>query len=650
MPTYAITDPQSGRTLEFDGPAPPSEAVIRQAFAQLGGVAQAAAPAEAPPQGSALSRFAGGAAEMLNPITAVQGIAQMVAHPIDTAKAIGSASLAQAEQAKAAYDRGDYGTAALRAGASVPIIGPLAADIAEQAQGGDYAGAAGRAVGLVAGPKVFGAMAKAPGAVVRGAARAARGAVTAAPEVADAARWALEQGIPVDAATASGNKVARAAKWAADSSVGGAVPGMQAATARGEALARTGRGLAAKVAPEAATAETAGGAVREGVEGVIKAQDEAATQAYGKVRAAERAAQPDEVPVSQKQVTSPVVEAEGRPITRTETITEAQKLAVPLAGVKDALRPVLDRLMRKKELTGTLMGDEGRAAVALDAIVSGADHAPLSVVDAALSDLKAAARGAALPELRTSGQGVAAQAVKELETALQARAKAAGVWDDLRAGRDATIAKWTAADTLDKLRAEPVQTFRMLTQGGDAAIAKLREVVRLAPAEVPKIGRAWLEDALDTATAEGGFGREAKIWADWQRLGDETKALLYPDPNLRAALDKFFLIGKKLAENPNPSGSALVGGLSAQGFLTLIDPVTSATTAIGGYALSKLLNSPKIARLLVEGMQTPKTAPTAASIAARLRAALRAVPKPSAGQSGAAGAVLSRQTTGQEAR
>ena len=584
----------------------------------------------------------------------------------------------------------------------------------------------------------------------------------------DAVRWALRNGVPVDAATVTGNRVVRGAKAAADSSLGGAIPGSKAAKMRAESMAKLGRKLAKEAAPGAAvTAETAGEGVRGSVESVIRQHADTADAAYERVRAAERAAQPDDVAVARKvdasrtvdqgfighwladdlnemgyqagggskafydqaeqnfrpgdsdasrygigqasarvagtptqqmfhaagvsgsrpeiagkirryltgesnnprigalidamgeawdgqrfdfqmltdetlartglkrsdfksPVTMPAMEAPGaskffgdQADSLTASGTEPMQFAVPLAGAKEALRPAYERLMRKKELTGQLMGDEGRAATALDALLSAGDHAPLSVVDAALGDLKAAARGASMPELRTAGQGVAALAVKELEAAVQKKAQAVGVWDDLRAGRDATIAKWTAAETLDKLKAEPVGTFRALTQAGDASVEKLREVKRLAPGEMPRIGRAFVENLLDTATAEGGFGREAKLWADWERLGDETKRILYPDAELRSSLDKFFLVGKKMAENPNPSGSALVAQVPGQVALTFVNPAASAATVISGAVLSKALNSPAVAKLLTQALETPATAPAAKSLAARLRVALK---------------------------
>ena len=85
----------------------------------------------------------------------------------------------------------------------------------------------------------------------------------------------------------------------------------------------------------------------------------------------------------------------------------------------------------------------------------------------------------------------------------------------------------------------------------------------MRPRRLPQVGRAFLEELLQKATAEGGFERAAGLQADWQRLGPETKRLLFRDPAHIKDLDNFFLLAKKMGENPNPSGSgftALQGG------------------------------------------------------------------------------------------
>jgi hypothetical protein len=468
------------------------------------------------------------------------------------------------------------------AGRVAPRMGQPAADLAgrvavEAAAGGGLAAYQGgdATTGAVLGGAIPGI-----GAGVRAARNAVLGGVQHTPEMARAVAFGAREGVPLDAATATGRNIVGVVQKRVSDSMGGAGIAEKFQEAQAEALARTGRKLAGRVSDEAASPEQAGTAVRERVQDVIRNEATAADEAYGRVRAAERNAMPDDVPVTRKAGDATV------------SATEPMQFAVPLAPAKDALRPVFERLMRKKELTGQLMGDEARAATALDALISGPDNAPLSVVDAALGDLKAAARGAAMPELRSQGQGLAAQAVAELETLVQQRAKAAGVWDDLRAGRDATIAKWTAAETLEALRTEPVGVFNAAVTARDAGIAKLREVAKLAPGEMPKIGRAYVEQLLDTATAEGGFARAQGLMAQWQKLGPETKKLLFPNPLLREDLDNFFLLAKKIGENPNPSGTARV--------MTAFNVMNT----VPAYMLAKVLYSPAGVRQLTKGIAT----------------------------------------------
>lgn len=593
MPIYEFQI--NGKTYEVEAPQMPSTAQMRSVAARMGGGPRKPASPDdftdrrPAPQGSAVGRAASGAWEMLNPVSAISGLASAVASPIETGKALIGAQFDQGRKAVDAVREGRYVEAAGHAGASLlPVLGPVAAGIGEGiAETGDIATGVGRTVGVLA--PVLGARPAVAKAQSVGAKTGAvvKAALDPGGATADAVRWGLQHGVPVDAATATGNRVVRGVKDLADRGTLGGI-GSRARRMREESMAKLGKGLGARAAATAETPETAGVAVRGGVEGAIQQAAGEADAAYARVRAA------------------------GDPV-------------VNLAPAKAALKPIYDALMKKRELTGQLMGAEGRAAVALDALVGGADEAPLSVVDAALGDIKALARGAEMPELRSAGQGLAAAAVTNLESAVQDAAKSAGVWDDLRAGRDATIAKWTAAETRDALRAEPVQTFRALTQAGDSAIDKLRAVKRLAPAEMPKIGRAYLDDLIDTATAEGGFGREAKLWAEWSKLGDETKALIFPDESLRGDLDQFFMLGKKMAENANPSGSGYVAALGAQGAMLWADPVTGVATALSGAALSKALNSPTVAKLLTQAMQTPSTAPAARSLRARLKVALKKV-------------------------
>jgi hypothetical protein len=216
--------------------------------------------------------------------------------------------------------------------------------------------------------------------------------------------------------------------------------------------------------------------------------------------------------------------------------------------------------------------------------------------------------------------------VRELEDAVQAAVAQGGpeATAALMAGRAATRAKHSAADVLDQLRDEPVQVFQQATWQKDAGIDRLREIGRLAPQELPKIGRAYLDDLLQQATAAGGFQKAQGLWSKWQNLGPQTKRLLFGhDTGLVSDLDRFFLLAKKAAENPNPSGTGYVVSLGAQGGLLITEPVTGAIAQISTAGLSKLLHSRRGVQALTRGLSVKleNKATAAAAVSSLLRLA-----------------------------
>ena len=585
--------------------------------ANIGAVIQrmSARPTPQPtqPQGSALGRFASGAGEMLNPVTMAKGLYQTVRHPIDTASAIYDQQGQQFDKAAQAGREGRFSEMFGHGAASfLPVVGPLAASIGEQAGTGDIAGAAGRLAG--------GALAwQAPKAVAKIPSRIG-GAVT--PE-AELAAWGLKQGIPVDVASATANPIPRAAQQLATrTSLAGGVIGTKAAKARQAGLATVGEQLAAKGYAPAATKETAGAAARSMVEASVKGFNDAADVAYGRLRQIEGASPSQQVVTGQttktaQQATS-AVDAAGQPITQSVTaqvpVTATLKAPVDLRVIRGPLKPILNRLNRKKEGIGSLQGAEAKAWTALDALVNGDDFAALADVDGYLGQLKSLARGADMPELRTSGQGAAAFAVSKLSKAVDDAAETLGpdAVSALKEGRLATRQKYAAADVLDSLKAEPVRTANAAVAPSDTAVMHLRELQRFAPESLPQVGKAVLSDLIAEATKDGGFTSTASLASKWQKLGPETKRLLFKDPAYIKDLDQFWALARKMGEQSNPSGSAHVGGLLAQGYL-LTDPVTLAGYQLTGAVLAKALNSPKITRLMVEGVRVPLKAKAVAT-------------------------------------
>lgn len=309
--------------------------------------------------------------------------------------------------------------------------------------------------------------------------------------------------------------------------------------------------------------------------------------------------------------TGPSLPAETPLLGRTERIG----LATDLTAFRKAFQPIYQRLLRERELV-PMMGEQGRVLVALDRLMEGPATAPLSIVDAALGRLKAAARGDSLPELRTQGQGTAAAAVQALDAQVRKAATDAGpeVWRALETGRTATKAKYVVADILDRLKTEPVKAFQQLTAKADTGIKLLEQIKQVAPNELPNVGRAVLEQIIDRATAEGGWGRSDRAWRDFTDLGPRTKEMLFGAENIQP-LTQFFQLSKMLKRNPNPSGSAYTHASAVATGSVISNPLWAAAYQVGAGSLAMLMRNPRFVKAFVTGAKIP-TAAKATHVAA----------------------------------
>lgn len=643
--------------------------------------------------------------------------------PLQAVKNIGAAQGAVFDQAKASFDKGDYVTAGRHfVNFLLPLIGPVLDQSSNEFQKGQYAAGAGDAVGLAlsmfAGKPLMEAASKLklPAVLPQNPNPVERAAV----------QFGQDRGVPIDAATATGNRFVRGTQALAENSPLGAGVAGRAKAGQAAGLARVGGEIANDVYPQAVSPEQAGAGVRGAVSTLISDLHGQATAAYDRLRQieanpkyAERAptapagstaaqvirgkmaaglpdgntptnaqlgelhrilAELTSVPFSKRNFneggrgTGGTLEVSGgaagapvytdilsasRPdgtpfvgsdMTRGEVVKAIRKmletgdvtnaaqaamdvararlagsssvtrpilplsagevahplgklenvpLPVNLTEAKALLKPVYDRIMRQLPVA------QQRASPGLKAIeniLDGPNVAPVSVVDADLSVIKSLARGADLPELKNVSQGIAAAAVTRLDKAVRQAVAKAGpeATAALEEGRAATTAKYGAAAVLDQIRQEPVQAYGQAVYAKDAGIQHLRQVAELAPAEIPKIGRAYLDDLLSTATAGGGFDRAQGLSAKWQALGPETKQLLFGEQV--DSLDKFFLLAKKIGENPNPSGSGITWSQGAQLGLMFTSPMTGVPVVLGTGALSTILHSPTAAKLLTQGL------------------------------------------------
>jgi hypothetical protein len=171
------------------------------------------------------------------------------------------------------------------------------------------------------------------------------------------------------------------------------------------------------------------------------------------------------------------------------------------------------------------------------------------------------------------------------------------------------------AGLAERLRDEPVQTFNQMHWAHDTGIDFLRKIQNYAPDQMPEVGRGLLQNFFDRATAGGGFGKTRGLLNEWDNLGPQTKAILYPNPALRGNIGDFLKGADMAAENPNPSGSAVVGSLVPLGYMFFHDPLATTTYLVSGYGASKLLFSPRGVKLLTQGLK--QTTPAAASVISR---------------------------------
>lgn len=500
----------------------------------------------------------------------------------NTASALVNAHRNVGQGAVDAFQEGDYLTA-LRKGvwAAVPVVGPAMDMSTDKMMQGDIAEGVGEVVTNTAltlapfGPK--GAPKSKP-PILKGPTN---------PKDAAAVQFARDRGVPLDAGTTTGSQFIKNVQKKVGSSYGGANTAEALQTSQAENLARVGGELAASTGAKVTNPVAAGESIRAALTKQIQKLHQAASTAYDTLRAREQV--------------KPSKPAPAGAMTALD-VSQRTPLAVDITAAVQELQPLYKQLKRESELGIPMHGAKGKTLAALDGLMNSPNWAPLSVVDAALSDLKAMARGADMPELRTSGQATAARAVQKLDVQVRAAAAKAGpdVLKALEDGRAATKQKYAVAETLDLLSGEPGQVFRQLTQNKDVGIARLRAVIRLAPKEMPKVARAFLEDMIQQATAEGGFAHADRLFANWQKLGSETKQALFPKKGQIADLDNFFLLAKRIKENPNPSGTAQVMN------------ATNLVMGIPSWAMAKMLMTPQGVRWLTTARIASKSPSPAA--------------------------------------
>lgn len=569
--------------------------------------------------GDHVSDFFTSAGKELNPIEMAKGLYHAATNPSAAIEAYGKQNQELAHKTAEAFKSGRYTEGVRHAlgyvlngipgfGAGVDAAGDLM-------QEGKYGEALGKATGL-------GLAMAGPGAVIKAGSSIklpALGIKTG--PVGEALNYANREGIPLDLATTTDNGMIRGAQQVAGYTAGGSIPAVAGKARQAQAMSVKASELAGLSHPTAIVPEQAGAGVTTALTKKAAGHAAEADTAYAKFRNIE-ADPANAQSVQQGTKQTPVLNVQGNPMLgKMQTVPVMEDVAMPtdLAAIKAELKPIHDDMVKWME---PAKRNSSAGFQAIKSIIDGPNYVPASQAEAGLGGLKQLAREGA-----GRNAGLAKFVIPKLQAAIDGAASAAGpdALAAIKEGRAATVSQYGTKAILDQLRTEPVQTFQQLTWKKDSGIDFLRKVKDEAPAEMPKVGRALLDDIFDKAKVNGGFDMGKSLSNYWENLGPETKKLLYPNADLRADLNNFFTLAKRMPGNVNTSGTALATAASAtmntaiggiMGHFGMLGEFAGAQAATG--TLTALMYNPAFVKALNRGMSLPVGTPAKAAAWAKV--------------------------------
>ena len=471
--------------------------------------------------------------------------------------------------------------------AAIPGIGPALDQATEDFKRGDTAGSLGRITGIFASLGIGSVRpGRQLGVDVRPPFRNPN------PVQREAVEYAARQDIPVDLATASGNRTVRSIQEGLEYTPGGMAVEMAKGPPRVQALRRSAQQLADDVSPAPISPEAWGTAARDRVTQAREGYTAIADEAYPAFRAAAKES------------------------------GEFVDITAVLTDPKYKLQELWDDLTLKRDTAGGLVGRELRAYLKMGKLRQlKPGRADIGVMDDILGDMKAYARTESGPIKLIVG------ALEDQVQKATARAGTEAV-EALTRGRQAIRDRVRVDAVLDALPNEPVKIFNRFVTSGGTNIEGLRELVKIAPDLGPELGRAWLERHLDPVLSGGGFEKAQTFRSKYNRLDTNTKEIIFGGAENVQAMDDFTQLTEQMGKLANPPGTA--GQLIGVGSLT-----TAAAyfrESFPGYAILSLLTpaafsavfkSPTAVKVLTQGLSMaagPGRGTSAASMAAQAAA------------------------------
>lgn len=283
----------------------------------------------------------------------------------------------------------------------------------------------------------------------------------------------------------------------------------------------------------------------------------------------------------------------GQPVRQVVPVQEAIGLPVDMRQAKQDLEPLVDVISRRMT-PAQRRADPGLAAV--KNILSRPDYLSASTAEADLSYLKEILRSNAHPQAKR----MAAKAIDAIEQNVQDAVSKAGP-DALQSLLTARKTWQTRSEILDTLKGlsndESGKTGQVLLankllQPADASFPTLQKVLGVAPDAAEDLGKAYLTERVFKKVAGQGaeFTNPKEAANLWNHIGPRTKAALYT-PEQITDINNFLELAKRVAENPNPSGTGPLNALMKLGvFVT--HPVQGASAFVLGRNVAKLLYEP----------------------------------------------------------
>jgi hypothetical protein len=288
-------------------------------------------------------------------------------------------------------------------------------------------------------------------------------------------------------------------------------------------------------------------------------------------------------------------------------VNENIALPVDMRPAKANLKPIYD------ELSTRLTPAQRQYSPSLQAIkniLEDKDFVSASAADDNLSALKAIQReDGPSPKAKF----LVARTIDAVSPAVDKAVSSAGpdAVQALQDGRAAWTDRYKAQDLIKDIGGSAkgdsgqVAVADHLTTPRDARYPDLKRVLDLAPEAKDDIGKYAMAKVFGKSLEnEGQYTSPASAANNWNRLGDKTKAALF-DPEHIKDVDSFMELSKRLAENPNTSGSGLISALKDAGIgILTANPKTGAAFGVGRQ-LAKVLYNPEGATALNALLKAP---------------------------------------------